>query len=113
MWRQSRGFTLLEVLAALVVWMMIMTLLLPGLVMINQERSSFKHDRTARQLLTKELEKLRKSGDVFIGKEIESNGISFRFHKSEENGIPAICAVYLDYRKREERRCVYWDDEAG
>ncbi|MGD6832306.1 hypothetical protein ACQCT5_09085 [Sutcliffiella halmapala] len=111
MWNQSKGFTLLEVHAALIVWMIIMTLLLPSLVRINQERNNFKLDREARLLLTKELENVRLSGGMFIGKEIESNGTRFRLYQSVETTLPAICAEYLDYRKREKRRCVYRDEE--
>ncbi|WP_078379734.1 type II secretion system protein [Sutcliffiella halmapala] len=110
MWKLSNGFTLLEVLATMVVWMITITLLLPALVMINQERNGFTLDREARFLLNQELESKRSHGDPLSEKIIEKQGRVFQLIRKEDGSLISICVKYQDYRDREKTRCVYWHE---
>lgn len=110
MWRQPRGFTLVEVLATLVIWMITITILLPSLVMINQERNSFTLEREARFLLTEELESVRGDGEQLEARILEKHGRQFQIIKKINESFTSICVKYQDYRNREQTKCVYWND---
>ncbi|WP_157860696.1 type II secretion system protein [Bacillus sp. LL01] len=107
MWRGCKGFTLVEVLAALVVWMMIASVLLPGLIKINQERKGFILEQQARFLLTLELENIRTEKEMFTPKTINKGGIMYSLSLLEEDEPTKLCVNYTDYKLLVKERCVY------
>ncbi|WP_404428670.1 prepilin-type N-terminal cleavage/methylation domain-containing protein [Sutcliffiella horikoshii] len=107
MWKSSKGFTLLEVLGALVIWMVIASVLLPGLVRMNQERKGFILDQQARFILTMELEQIRTESQVLEGKTVIRNGTAYSLTLKEETIPSVLCVSYMNYRSLEEERCIY------
>ncbi|WP_226680038.1 type II secretion system protein [Sutcliffiella horikoshii] len=107
MWKSSKGFTLLEVLGALVIWMVIVSVLLPGLVRMSQERKGFFLDQQARFLLTVELEEIRTEAKSFEGNTVNRNGTTYSLTLVEETVPPLLCVTYKNYRSLEEERCIY------
>ncbi|MCG1022682.1 type II secretion system protein [Sutcliffiella horikoshii] len=107
MWKNSKGFTLVEVLAALVVWMVIASVLLPGLVRMNQERKGFILDQQARFILTLELERIRTGAILFEENTVNKNGTSYALTLVEDTVPPMLCVSYTNYRSLEVERCAY------
>lgn len=107
MWKSSKGFTLLEVLGALVIWMVIASVLLPGLVRMNQERKGFILDQQARFILTMELEGIRTEARTLESKTVIRNGTTYLLTLEEETFPPVLCVSYMNYRSLEEERCIY------
>jgi len=107
MWKSSKGFTLLEVLGALIIWMVIASVLLPGLVRMNQERKGFILDQQARFILTMELEQIRTEAQILKSKTVIRNGTAYSLTLKEETIPPVLCVSYMNYRSLEEERCIY------
>ncbi|WP_010194647.1 type II secretion system protein [Bacillus sp. m3-13] len=107
MWKSSKGFTLVEVLGALVIWMVIASVLLPGLVRMNQERKGFILDQQARFLLTMELEEIRTGAKLFEDSMVNRNGTTYSLTLVEETVPPVLCVSYMNYKSLEEERCIY------
>ncbi|WP_339146850.1 MULTISPECIES: type II secretion system protein [unclassified Sutcliffiella] len=107
MWKNSKGFTLVEVLGALVVWMVIASVLLPGLVRMNQERKGFILDQQARFILTLELERIRTETILFEESTVNRNGTSYSLTLVEDIVPPMLCVSYINYRSLEKERCGY------
>lgn len=107
MWKSSKGFTLVEVLGALVVWMVIASVLLPGLVRMNQERKGFILDQQARFILTMELEQIRTESQILEDKTVIRNGTAYSLTLEAENVPSIMCVTYMNYRSMEEERCIY------
>lgn len=107
MWKNCKGFTLLEVLASLVIWMVIASVLLPGLVRINQERKGFALEQQARFILTMELENVRSNDAVFQEKTVNKDGTFYSVTLIEESFPPMLCVSYDDYRLLVKERCMY------
>jgi type II secretory pathway pseudopilin PulG len=107
MWKNSKGFTLVEVLGALVVWMIIASVLLPGLVRMNQERKGFILDQQARFILTLELERIRTEAILFEERTVNRNGTSYALTLEEDTLPPMLCVSYINYRSFEMERCAY------
>ncbi|KPB05208.1 type II secretion system protein [Bacillus sp. CHD6a] len=107
MWNSDKGFTLLEVLATLVIWMVIASVLLPGLVKMSQERKGFFLEQQARFILTLELENIRSQDDVFQETTSYKDGNVYTITLKEETVPPLLCVSYIDYQLLEKERCVY------
>lgn len=107
MWKNSKGFTLVEVLGALVVWMVIASVLLPGLIRMNQERKGFLLDQQARFILTLELENIRTETRLFEASTVNKNGTLYSLTLVEDNQPARLCVSYMDYRLLEKERCAY------
>ncbi len=107
MWKNAKGFTLVEVLGAMVVWMVIASLLLPGIVRLNQERKGFILEQQARFVLTLELDQIRLEANLVDGKTVNRNGTDYRLTLDEGSKPNILCVSYTDYRLLEQERCVY------
>lgn len=107
MWKNSKGFTLVEVLAALVVWMVIASVLLPGIVRMNQERKGFILDQQARFILTLELERIRTEAILFEESTVNKNGTSYALTLEEDTTPPMLCVSYTNYRSLVIERCAH------
>lgn len=107
MWKSHRGFTLLEVLATLVIWMVIASVLLPGLVKMNQERKGFVLEQQARFILTIELESTRSQEGVFQEKTLNIDGTIYTVTLKEGTIPPTLCVSYSDYQLLVKERCIY------
>lgn len=107
MWKNFKGFTLVEVLGALVIWMVIASVLLPGLLRIHQERRGFHLDQEARFILTMELESIRTETRIFEESTVNKNGNFYSLALVEGNGPAMLCVSYKDYRLLEKERCAY------
>ncbi|NLP50901.1 type II secretion system protein [Bacillus sp. RO1] len=107
MWKSHRGFTLLEVLATLVIWMVIASVLLPGLVRMNQERKGFVLEQQARFILTIELESIRSQEGVFQEKTLNKDGTIYTVTLKEGTIPPTLCVSYSDYQLLVKERCLY------
>ncbi|CAG9619268.1 type II secretion system protein [Sutcliffiella rhizosphaerae] len=106
MWKKDSGFTLLEVLAALFVWIVIASVLVPGLVRMNQERKGFLLEQEARYILNMEQDKIR------IGHQAEyplliSKKTDYLVEFHLESQISELCVSYKEYRQNKKERCVY------
>ncbi|QFT89793.1 hypothetical protein FIU87_14110 [Bacillus sp. THAF10] len=107
MWRKDEGFTLLEVLAALFVWVVIASLLVPGLVRMNQERKGFLLEQDARFILAMSLEEIRREQPINFEGKIIKKRTTYSTHMKEASMSPLLCVAYTDFRNMKQERCVH------
>ncbi|WP_096153433.1 MULTISPECIES: type II secretion system protein [Bacillus] len=104
MWKKCDGFTLLETISALFVWVMIATIIFPSLLTVIVERKNIKLEREARFLLQDKVQVMREDA-VYEEMEVKNEGIFFTFIIMNEDPYSKVCVSYNDYKNRKREKC--------
>ncbi|WP_110111306.1 competence type IV pilus minor pilin ComGE [Bacillus sp. CGMCC 1.16541] len=106
MWRNCKGYTMLEVVVAFGILLFVVYSTLPLYVSIVQERKNQKILNQANTLLHEELMKYKYSKSYEEGEEYVVNKISYRFHwENHVQGLKKVCVQWVDLSDREKTRC--------
>ncbi|HZG60497.1 MAG TPA: competence type IV pilus minor pilin ComGE [Anoxybacillus sp.] len=106
MYKNCNGFTLIEMLVSLGIWLLVATILLPSFIQISLERKNEELKSTAQQILNEELRMY--DFTTLHDKTIRRNDILYTIRwESAENGIMKACIHWQDYTERVVERCGY------
>ncbi|RAK22370.1 competence protein ComGE [Anoxybacillus vitaminiphilus] len=106
MCKNCNGFTLIEMLVSLGIWLLVSILLLPSFVQISLERKNEELKMTAQQILKEELH-IRHLTSLH-DKTIQRNNVLYTVHwEFVENGVVKVCIHWQDYTERVVERCGY------
>lgn len=110
--RNKRGFTLVEMLLAVSIWLMLCATLLPQLLLIMTERKNTEIYSRGRQLLSEELNK-EYNGDESNLDRVIKNGVTYLFSKTfnEELQKWELCITWEDKLSKTYERCGYLNGE--
>ena len=106
MWKSCKGFTLVETLSALIIWLMIAAIIFPSFLSVLVERKNIMLEREARLLLqdvvqTMRTDQLQSSESMDIKKE----GVQFTVSKIQDKAYSSVCISYYDYKNRIKEQC--------
>ena len=106
--RNERGFTLVEMLLSVSIWLMLCATLLPQLLIIMSERRNTEIFNVGRQLLSEELDKEYNGEDSNLDK-IVLNGVTYQFSKNanDELQVLELCISWEDKLSKTYERCGY------
>lgn len=101
------GFTLVEVLVAMVIFMVISMTILPLYILVEAERKHLYDKRNIMNGLHDELQlwSLTNQLSKTINKEISHRNVKIQF-KHEHEWLKG-CAYWTDVRSREQTECIY------
>jgi competence protein ComGE len=103
MCKNCNGFTLIEMLVSLGIWLLVATILLPSFIQISLERKNEELKSTAQQILNEELRMT-----TLHDKTIRRNDVLYTIRwEFAENGIMKACIHWQDYTERIVERCGY------
>jgi competence protein ComGE len=103
MCKNCNGFTLIEMLVSLGIWLLVATILLPSFIQISLERKNEELKSTAQQILNEEL-----CMTTLHDKTIRRNDVLYTIRwEFAENGIMKACIHWQDYTERIVERCGY------
>jgi competence protein ComGE len=106
MLRNCKGNTIIEMLAALSIWLTAVSLLIPNFMHIRMERKNMEWIKTAYEILTEEIERFPNSSNL---SRIEKAGRSFMIYREKLNDgdLWKICVTWEHLNGKEEERCLY------
>ncbi|WP_044747835.1 competence type IV pilus minor pilin ComGE [Bacillus alveayuensis] len=106
MCKNCKGFTLVELLVSLGIWLLVSILLLPSFVQILLERKNEELKITAQQILKEELRIHHLTS--LHDKTIQHNNVMYTIRwEFVENGVVKACIFWKDYTGRSVERCGY------
>lgn len=106
--RDKRGFTMVEMLLSVTIWLMLCVTLLPHLMVIIAERKNNDLLNMGNQLLAEELQK-EFNGETSSLKPIAKGGVTYQFTRSlnEELQKWQLCVTWEDKLGKSYERCGY------
>jgi competence protein ComGE len=105
MLRRSDGYFLAEMLLSLSAWLVVTSVLLPGLVHLRDQTAALQVENTAIHLLYDELERAVEEGVPAEPRSIELNGINYEIHWGGEMSRIEVCVEYQDERSKRYKKC--------
>jgi len=106
MWKKYSGFTFVELIAAITIWVVLTSLVLPSFIQISLERKNETLKSTANQIMNEEL--LLNNGSKTEGKQVTRNGYAYSVYwQSVEGGNLKVCIRWHDHVGRLTERCGY------
>ncbi|MBA2869911.1 competence protein ComGE [Anoxybacillus calidus] len=106
MCKNCNGFTLIEMLVSLGIWLLVATILLPSFIQISLERKNEELKSIAQQILNEELRMYDLT--TLHDKTIRRNDVLYTIRwEFTENGTMKACIRWQDYTKRAVERCGY------
>lgn len=106
----EKGFTLIEMLLALTIWLMLCTMLLPKLMFVLVERKNIEIMNTGNIILNEELTHIFQDEWIGIGDEmIVKENITYHIAREFNDEIEQweLCLSWKDKRNRHVERCGY------
>ncbi|MEH7224578.1 type II secretion system protein [Bacillus sp. JJ1566] len=109
--KDKRGFTMLEMLLSVSIWLMLCVTLLPQLMLIMTERRNTDIFNMGSQLLSEELQK-EYNGESTLNN-VEKDGVTYKFSKSFNEGLQKweLCVNWEDKLSKTYERCGYVNGE--
>lgn len=106
MWKKCEGFTLVETLCALIIWLMIATVIFPSFLVVVVERKNIMLERESR-LLLQDLVQTMRVNPIQNSEHIELNreGGKFTFTTTIHETYSNVCVTYHDYKNRIKEKC--------
>src|SRR5690554_2902452 len=96
--RNKRGFTLVEMLITVSIWLLLCATLLPQLLLIMTERKNTEIYNMGRQLLSEELNK-------------EYNGDESNLDSIKKNGVTYLVTKTFNEELQKWELCITWEDK--
>ncbi|MFS1517940.1 competence type IV pilus minor pilin ComGE [Bacillus sp. SM2101] len=107
MFKNCNGFSMIELLISLSIWLLLLLILLPPLTHIVQERKNIQLINTANHIVSNRLQ-IYHTESYFIDEQIEVSNYKFTVAWEDANELLAkVCVSYTDFRKEEKKRCGY------
>jgi|GEM_PF-689915 len=103
--KKYSGFTLIEVIAAIAIWLSLSMLVLPSFVRMEIERKNKMLKATAQQIMSEEI--FWHTDSNVQTKEVVRNGYMYTVDWQEESGHAKVCIRWHDYLDRLVERCGY------
>jgi len=103
--KKYRGFTLIEVIAAIAILLSLSMVILPSFVRMEIERKNEMLKATAQQIMSEEI--LWHTNPNVQEKEVVRNGYTYTVDWQEESGHAKVCIRWRDYLDRMVERCGY------
>jgi competence protein ComGE len=108
MFRKFNGFTLLETLVALNIWLFLIVSLLPQLIHLEKERYNLTLMATANQVLQEELTHyLYDSASVTFRDVVKDNKYYAISWEEMDTNMIKICVAWKDDVDRDKEKCGY------
>lgn len=110
--KDKRGFTMVEMLLSVSIWLMLCATLLPQLMLIITERRNTEIYNMGNQLLSEELQK-EFNGEPLNIVSTEKNGVTYKFSKSYNERLQKweLCVTWEDKLSKTYERCGYINGE--
>ncbi|GGA68319.1 type II secretion system protein [Ornithinibacillus halotolerans] len=106
--KNNRGFTVIEVIVSLTIFLLLCTLLIPLVTHISFEREVLSERRAVTYVLHDEMQS--KVVPSSFQREIDSISVTFTFNRFEDSLIIG-CATWLNIMQRKEEVCLYgWEE---
>jgi competence protein ComGE len=105
MLRNCKGNTLIEMLAALSIWLTAVSLLIPNYMHIRMERKNLEWIRTAYEILSDEMERLSDS-NLSENENVRKRFTIYR-EKMSDVDLWKICVTWKNLHGKQEERCLY------
>lgn len=106
----EKGYTMLEMLLSVSVWLLLCTTLLPQFIVVVAERKNIEILTTGNQLLSEELQTAFQGGvEEYDNKVLEKDGTRYWFTKEyhDESNMWVMCNLWDDKLGRKVERCGY------
>ncbi|WP_010678103.1 competence type IV pilus minor pilin ComGE [Bacillus timonensis] len=110
--KDKRGFTMVEMLLSVSIWLMLCATLLPQFMFIMTERRNIDLRNMGNQLLTEELQKEFNGEASNLGSTVK-NGVTYQFSKTYNEGLQGwqLCVSWQDKLTKTYERCGYINGE--
>lgn len=107
--RNSKGFSLIEVLAALAVMTIVVATVVPSLIHVYRERATIQEKRQALEMLHNRTQKwLANEGDAAIYDDTVKKGVvtySFTVKNHDSDGKLTLCVSWTGSNERGYHKC--------
>lgn len=109
--KDKRGFSMVEMLLSVSIWLMLCVTLLPQLMFIITERRNTEIFNVGTQLLSEELQK-EYNGESSIN-HLEKYGVTYKFAKNYNEKIQKweLCVTWEDKLSKTKERCGFLNGE--
>ncbi|MEH7380011.1 type II secretion system protein [Bacillus sp. JJ1533] len=109
--RDKRGFTLVEMLLSISIWLMLCVTLLPQLMIIMTERRNAEIYSMGTQLLSEELQK-EYNGEATLDY-VNEDGVTYKISKNLNEDLKKweLCVTWEDRLSKKYERCGYVNGE--
>ncbi|MDX5474486.1 MAG: type II secretion system GspH family protein [Bacillaceae bacterium] len=106
MWKKCEGFTLVETLCALFIWLMIASIIFPSFLLVIVERKNIMLERESR-LLLQDFTQMMRVNQIQNNEHIElkREGIKFTIYTKNHESFTKVCVTYHDYKNRIKEKC--------
>ena len=101
-----KGFSLAETMAAFSIWLLIVTILIPQLVLLTQERANTKQSLTAIKLLHEKIQSDSFQPALKVNETIMKDNVAYHLTWKEEMSDKEACLEWKNYYKKTKSICL-------
>ncbi|MCM3650447.1 competence type IV pilus minor pilin ComGE [Metabacillus litoralis] len=103
--KNCKGFALAETIAAFSMWSIIVTILIPQLVLLTQERINTQQSTNAYKILYEKTQQVILDEKPMFDEEIVHENVTYMIIWEEENDYTKACLQWTNLYKEEESIC--------
>lgn len=104
--KNCKGFSLAETMTAFSIWLIIVTVLIPHLVLLTQERANTKQSLTAIKLLHEKVQNVSFLEAEKVNETITRDNIAYKLTWKEEMSDKKACLEWTNYYQKTKSICL-------
>gem|GEM_PF-4673845 len=106
LFKNCRGFSLAETLTAFSIWLLVVTILIPQLVLLTQERANTEQSLTAIKLLHEKIQCVSFQNNNKTNETIIRDNIAYKLIWKENMSDKKACLEWTNYYKKTKSICL-------
>ena len=104
--KNCKGFSLAETMTAFSIWLIIVTVIVPHLVLLTQERANTKQSLTAIKLLQEKVQNVSFQNSEKVNETIMKNNIPYKLTWKEDMSDKRACLEWTNYYQKTKSVCL-------
>ncbi|MFA9559403.1 type II secretion system protein [Evansella sp. AB-rgal1] len=105
--KKDSGFSFIEIMISLVIFSATVSIIIPAIVKVQEERQSIREERLAEEIIQLVMYRTYVEKVPFLKEVHVKHGVTYSINVSETPNLDGLCISWEGENRREYERCLY------